>query len=125
MKQTKAIYLLFSDGNGSSSASIIVPFPVKYINIKGISYNTDSSPTVGSEYSVLETSLTNYSPLGVVYRDSSKFSSSFGASYEYPQPTIISGTYTFQLKNLQGGNQVENSNDDTCVVIAEFTGIDS
>ena len=29
---------------------------------------------------------------------------------------------TFQLKNLQGGNSVENSNDDTCVIIAEFIG---
>jgi hypothetical protein len=123
MKVNKAIYLRFNTTT-SSTASINVPFLVKSIHIKSASYSGITPITANSQkYVLLESDLTNFEPMALLYNDTSFSAPIFAdVSFQPSQPFNVNGTYNFNLRSPTG-NLYTTPADDYITLILEFNGI--
>lgn len=100
MKYNKAISLFFPAGVSKTTAEISVPINVKTIHIKSISLVNGTIPTV-AEYLFLFSDLTQNSPCGVVFNDSTyPYSTGNDIEYVLQNPQPIGGTYNFSLTTM-------------------------
>jgi hypothetical protein len=125
MKINKAIFLRFNTTT-STTASINVPFLVKSIHIKSASYSGVTPITSNTQaYLLLESNLTNFEPMALLYNDTA-FSSQIFAdiSFQPSQPFNVNGTYNFNLRSPLG-NLYTTPADNYVTLILEFNGIDT
>lgn len=120
MKQTQVIYLTFTAGESSTSASISVPFKVKTIHSKAFSLTCGNTAITG-EYITIESDLVNYAPLGSTFNNSS-FSASTIQDIEnqFWNPQVIQGVYNFRLKKSNGTLYNASTGNDKVSLIIEF-----
>ncbi len=125
MKTTKAIYLTFSDFSTNASAYIFIPFMVKHIHTRAISYQRGGTTSSPAEYGVLTSDLTGGDPLGVYYNDST-YSTAVGSltHYEARQPITINGQYTFTMTDASGSTNLPVNNPDYIILLLEFESDD-
>jgi len=125
MKINKAIYLRFNTTT-STTASINVPFLVKSIHIKSATYSGTTPITANTQtYILLESDLTNFEPMALLYNDTA-FSSQIFAdiSFQPSQPFNVNGTYNFNLRSKTGALYTTPANDYVSLIL-EFNGIDT
>lgn len=122
MKYNKAVYLTFIAGQSSSSVNISVPIQVKRIHCKALGYKTGTPPAAGAAtYCYVVSDLTQNSPIGMYYRDSTyPYSSGQDIEYELQNPQPVNGTYTFSLVNFDGTPAVATVGNDYLGMILEF-----
>ena len=125
MKINKALYLRFNTSS-STTASINVPFLVKSIHIKSASFSgVTPIATNTQEYLILESDLTNWEPIAMLYNDTAFSSQQFcDVSFQPSQPFNVNGTYNFNLRSPTG-NLYTTPSDDYVTLILEFNGIDT
>jgi hypothetical protein len=115
MAINKTIFLTFLNGSNSTSTSIVINPLISKILFRSLSYKG-----AVDEYAVLQSDLIQNESIGIAFRNDA-FSNSTAQviEYHFTQPTKISGTYNFVLKNLDG-TTVTLGADENCVFIAEF-----
>lgn len=120
MKYNRAIFVNFNNAS-SSTASISVPGLINRIHVKGAYYQSGNIPAAGTAiYITVLSDLTQNTPLGVVFEDSTYPINGFSdIQYRLPTPTNIVGNYTFFLRNPDGTTFVSNGNCNL-VLILEF-----
>lgn len=125
MKITKAIYLTFSNFSTNATASIFIPFMVKHIHTRAISYQRGGNAVSPAEYGVLTSDLTGGDPLGVYFNDST-YSTAVGslAHYEARSPITINGQYTFSMTDASGSVNLPVNNPDYIILLLEFESED-
>jgi len=121
MKQTQIIYLTFTAGQSSTTASISVPFKVKTIHTKGISLSTGNAALTTGEYVTIESDLINNAPLGSTFNIST-FSAGTIQDIEnqFWNPQVIQGLYNFRMKKASGASYNASTGNDTVSIIIEF-----
>jgi hypothetical protein len=118
---TKVIYLPYN-ATDTAQATISIPFNVKSVKVKKIVYSANASYT-SYFYQVLTSNMFNRDePLGIVFVGTAagmQLTSNTEVVKEFSTPVNISGTYSFNLVNVDGtsgGSQYS----DYCVLILEF-----
>lgn len=120
MKQTQVIYLTFTAGQSSTSASISVPFKVKTIHSKAFSLTCGDTAVTG-EYITIESDLVNYAPLGSTFNNSSFSASTIqDVENQFWNPQVVQGVYNFRLKKSNGSLYNASTNNDKIALIIEF-----
>jgi hypothetical protein len=121
MKQTQIIYLTFTAGQSSTTASISVPFKVKTIHTKGISLSTGDAALTTGEYVTIESDLVNNAPLGSTFNISA-FSAGTIQDIEnqFWNPRVIQGIYNFTMKKSNGVLYTASTGNDEVSIIIEF-----
>lgn len=125
MKQTQIIYLTFTAGTSSTTASISVPFQVKTIHTKGISLSTGDAALATGEYVTITSDLVNNSPLGSTFNISSYSAGTIqDIENQFWNPQVVQGIYTFTMKKSNGSLYNASTGNDTVSIILEFNGSD-
>lgn len=122
MKYNKAVFITFTQGTSSASVNITVPILVKTIHCKSIAYITSTPPTAGNAlYGYVISDLTQNSPLGIFYQDSTyPFSPGQDIEFEFQNPQPVQGTYTFNLIDFTGAPLNATTGGDSIGMILEF-----
>lgn len=122
MKYNKAVFLTFAQGTSSATVNITVPILVKTIHCKSIAYITSAPPPPGDAiYGYVLSDLTQNSPLGIYYRDSTyPYSPGNDIEFEYQNPQPVQGTYTFSLIDFTGAPLIATTGGDSIGMILEF-----
>lgn len=122
MKYNKAVFLTFAQGTSSATVNITVPILVKTIHCKSIAYITSAPPPGGDAiYGYVLSDLTQNSPLGIYYRDSTyPYSPGNDIEFEYQNPQPVQGTYTFSLIDFTGAPLIATTGGDSIGMILEF-----
>lgn len=122
MKYNKAVFLTFAQGTTSATVNITVPILVKTIHCKSMAYITSAPPATGDAvYGYVVSDLTQNSPLGIYYRDSTyPFSPGNDIEFEYQNPQPVQGTYTFSLVDFTGAPLIATTGGDSLGMILEF-----
>lgn len=122
MKYNKAVFLTFAQGTSSATVNITVPILVKTIHCKSIAYITSAPPPAGDAiYGYVLSDLTQNSPIGIYYRDSTyPYSPGNDIEFEYQNPQPVQGTYTFSLIDFTGAPLVATTGGDSIGMILEF-----
>lgn len=116
MKYNRSVFINFNNSS-SSTASISVPSTVKTIHVKGMYYQMGNIPAAGTaQYITVVSNLTQNTPLGVVFEDSTYPINGFtDVFFDYGNPQVVQGNYTFSLLNSTGSAFVSDGN---CNLIA-------
>lgn len=123
MKQTQIIYLTFTAGTSSTTASISVPFQVKSIHTKGLSLSTGNAALTTGEYVTITSDLVNNSPLGSTFNISTYSAGTIqDIENQFWNPQVVQGIYTFTMKKSNGSLYSASTGDDTVAMILEFNG---
>lgn len=122
MKYNRAVFMTFADGTSSASVNISVPITVKTIHCKSMAYITSAPPAAGDAlYGYVVSDLTQNSPLGIYYRDSTyPYSPGNDIEYVLPNAQPINGRYTFSLIDFTGAPLVATTGGDSLGMILEF-----
>lgn len=122
MKYNKAVYLTFIAGESSATVNISVPIQVKRIHCKSLGYITSTPPAAGdATYGFIVSDLTQNSPIGIYYRDSTyPYSPGNDIEFVFPNPQPVNGFYTFRLINFDGSPAPATSGNDSLGMILEF-----
>ena len=100
MKYNRAISLIFPAGSSTTSVNISVPINVKTIHFKSLSLVNGTIPTA-PEYLFLFSDLTQNSPCGIVFNDSTyPYSTGNDVEYVLQNPQPINGFYTFTMTTM-------------------------
>ena len=100
MKLTKTFYHQYTTTNSTASIYVNIPFKVKKIHIKSITYVAGANGSQGgsgvAKYITFLSSLVGNRPVGMVFRDS-QFSSATVQDIEhiFQLPEVINGYYNF------------------------------
>jgi hypothetical protein len=101
MKQTQAIFLRFNASSVSDNVLINVPFPVKKIHIKSMSYNAQDLGKTG--YVMLISPFGLNSPWGILNQDTTYSSSAVSdVEIQVKNAITIQGYYTFRIVTMSG-----------------------
>jgi len=125
MKQTQAIFLRFNASSISDSVQINVPFQVKHIHIKSMSYQAE---TLGeTNYVMLISPFGLNSPWGILNQDTTYSSGSVSdIEIQVKNPITIQGYYNFRIVNMSGTNAntsgLLNDGIDYIGMVVEFNG---
>ncbi len=115
MKIVKAINLTFSGTGSLASANVYIPFGVKFMNVKSISYEAVGTAT--SKGVVITSNMSEDQPMALISQ-SDTFNSQ-DVLIEYPVEKIIQGNYTFNLVGA-GGALLPSTGDDVVILLCEF-----
>lgn len=120
MKVTRAINLTFAAGTNQATAYITVPFQAQHLHVVSAALQVGTAPAAGAaKYCYITSDLTQQSPLGILYQDSTyPIQSANNLIYEFQNPTVIGQTYTFYMYDLAGAplNATVN-NDKVCFLM--------
>ena len=100
MKITKTFYHQYTTTNSTASIYVNIPFKVKKIHVKSITYvagaNSGQGGSGTTKYITILSSLVGNRPVGMVFRDS-QFSSATVQDIEhiFQLPEVINGYYDF------------------------------
>lgn len=101
MKQTLAIFLTFNSKSVSNEVMIDVPFPVRHIHIKSMSYQAEILGK--TNYVAVISPFGLNSPFGIVNQDTTYSSGAFqDVELQIKNPITIQGYYTFRIVNMSG-----------------------
>lgn len=116
MKYNRSVFINFNNSS-SSQASIYVPSTVKTIHVKGLYYQMNNVPAAGTAvYITITSNLTQNTPLGVVFEDSTYPINGFtDVFFDFGNPQVVQGNFTFSLLSPDGTPFVSDGN---CYVIA-------
>lgn len=124
MKQTQVIYLTFTAGQSSTSASISVPFKVKTVHTKAISLTSGNLAVTGG-YVTIESDLVNNAPMGSCFNNSTNSGGTIqDIENQFWNPQVIQGIYNFTMKATSGSLYPASVGGDTVAMIIEFNAPD-
>jgi hypothetical protein len=102
MKLTKTFYHQYTTTNSTASIYINIPFKVKKLHVKNITYVAGANGAQGanaagiSRYVTILSSLVGNRPVGMVHKDSQfSMGSIQDIEHEFQLPQIINGYYDF------------------------------
>jgi hypothetical protein len=127
MKQTQAIFLRFNASSVSDNVLINVPFPVRHIHIKSMSYQAENLGK--TNYVMLISPFGLNSPWGILNQDTSYSSGAVSdVEIQVKNPITIQGYYNFRIVNMSGSAATTsgtlNDGIDNIGVIVEFNAPD-
>lgn len=126
MKITKFIPLVFA-GSPNTTARISIPFRVKTIHVKSMSY-VAATDGVNNYVCVMSDLFPGNSPFGIVNQDTTYSSGSIqDIELQFANPIDINATYTFNIINMDGSTGATSNggiNTDWIGMIVEFNSAD-
>lgn len=101
MRQTQAIYLKFNASSVSDSVQINVPFQVKTIHIKSMSYQAENLGK--TNYIMVMSPFGLNAPWGILNQDTTYSSGAIqDIVIQVKNPITIQGYYNFRMVNMNG-----------------------
>jgi hypothetical protein len=102
MKLNKTFYYQYSSTNATASIYISIPFKVKTIHLKDITYVAGANGAQGanageiSRYITIISSLVGNRPVGMVHKDSQfSMTTKQDIEHEFQLPVVVNGYYDF------------------------------
>lgn len=117
MKIVKTVDITFVSGKYQGTASVNVPFGVKFAHFRCASYNA-GTPAVQFVY--IRSDMTEMQPIALVSTDNATTGTDQNILIEYSVPKVIQGTYNFYMNEVASGFPPYVSTGDYCTVICEF-----
>ena len=122
MKVIRAVNLTFTAGTNKATAYITVPFQAQHLHVVSAALQVGTAPAAGAaKYCYITSDLTQQSPLGILYQDSTyPIQSAGNLIYDFQNPTVIGQTYTFYMFDLAGAPLNATTGNDTICLLMIF-----